>query len=321
MTDGDSIVSIIIRFKTEDYWDAGKKVEKIQGRLLGLKSSVVSASKQLKFSEDVMQSYDEKAVNEAKKLDGYADKCGVLASWYFFTAETFEAVENEITRSIINRKRVFGNISSSGTEINNDLDEYTFQTEVKDNYANQEKVREILQKEEYSEEKWDKMSVEERKQLMEKLFKEVSEILGVEGISLVFTTPETDPDMSVSTNGYNSDSKKCIAINEDKLDDDGSYDRLRTIVHELRHAYQHDVVNNPDKYKGKVSQKTIDVWTENFKPENYKKSGDDYLAQPVEYDASSFAEQHERHMKTDENGNPYTIKPEYDGGWPVWEAN
>jgi hypothetical protein len=82
---------------------------------------------------------------------------------------------------------------------------------------------------------------------------------------------------------------------------------MQTMIHEMRHAYQHRATEN--QRNAVVSQKTIDSWADNFA--NYKsmKNGysfEEYLSQSVEWDAKNFAKQ-----LTDIVG----IQPMYAGSW------
>lgn len=102
-----------------------------------------------------------------------------------------------------------------------------------------------------------------------------------------------------------------IEINEYQFLKSSSYRLTQTLIHEMRHAYQKFAVDNPDKVN--ISSKTIEAWKENMKPENYKSPSrgntyEEYLAQPVEWDAKNFAMQ-----LSDLHG----INPEYKGSWDI----
>lgn len=67
---------------------------------------------------------------------------------------------------------------------------------------------------------------------------------------------------------------------------------LKTVIHELRHAYQGAAIDNPNLYV--VSQETRNAWKENLSLGNYISYEEDkaaYRAQPVEWDAQNFAMQ------------------------------
>jgi len=113
---------------------------------------------------------------------------------------------------------------------------------------------------------------------------------------------------SESENGYYNcgsytPNTNTVSINEWVVEgNDGinSYKLLTTVVHELRHAYQHAACDNPDQYV--VSDETINTWRESFN--NYKSSSgfekegmspseayNAYRNQAVEKDARKFAKQ------------------------------
>jgi hypothetical protein len=100
-----------------------------------------------------------------------------------------------------------------------------------------------------------------------------------------------------------------IRINEDYLSRPDGYQIMQTMIHEMRHAYQHAAVRDPDSYT--VSAETIKAWEENLKPGNYKSTSNgysytEYVSQPVEWDAKNMAKQY-----SDVSG----ADPEYRGSW------
>ena len=64
-----------------------------------------------------------------------------------------------------------------------------------------------------------------------------------------------------------------------------------TVVHELRHAYQHEAVRHPDKFY--VTNETAKAWKESFDTyeQEQAKGYDSYRNILVERDARSFAGQ------------------------------
>lgn len=104
---------------------------------------------------------------------------------------------------------------------------------------------------------------------------------------------------------YTGDNKIQIAL--DKLNGEYGYDLIKTVIHELRHAYQHAAINNPNLYI--VSQETIAAWQENLLPGNVISGKDDfygYITQPIEWDTHNFA------MQTDSLKDKI---PVYEGSW------
>ncbi|MBQ1598822.1 MAG: hypothetical protein II080_09315 [Lachnospiraceae bacterium] len=149
-----------------------------------------------------------------------------------------------------------------------------------------------LGKKEYSQENWDKSTVAERKKILQDYMNEVIHIYGLEDVEKKIQwgsdLPYTD---STITWGYYNEGDHTVTLNEKALSDSKyywkSHDMLRTVGHELRHAYQHEAISNPTDYM--VSEETIDKWEDNF--ENYISFDDDhegYKSQPVEVDARNF---------------------------------
>ena len=158
--------------------------------------------------------------------------------------------------------------------------------------AMKKKLWKTLQNEKYSQDNWDKASVEERKKILQDYMNEVIIIYGLKDVNkeIRWDQNATYTDSSI-TWGYYSQRNHKVTLNEQALTDScgnwDSYDLLETVSHELRHAYQHEAIKHPTEYM--VSQETIDIWRDNF--DNYIDSDDDYRgyrAQPVEVDARDF---------------------------------
>ena len=105
------------------------------------------------------------------------------------------------------------------------------------------------------------------------------------------------------TKGSYSDGSRSVMINEWILENksgDDSYTLFSTVVHEMRHYYQHEAIRNPDQFI--TTQETLDSWKSSI--DNYKSSAGymregmsreeahkAYRAQTIEVDARSFAKQ------------------------------
>ena len=103
------------------------------------------------------------------------------------------------------------------------------------------------------------------------------------------------------TLGQYSHSKRTVSINEWVIETRrDSYSLMKTVVHEMRHAYQHSACDNPDQFI--VSEETIQKWQNSF--DNYKSQSGfmstgmneseafrAYRNQAVEADARNFAKQ------------------------------
>ncbi len=158
--------------------------------------------------------------------------------------------------------------------------------------AMKKELNEILQDEKYSQENWDKSTVEERKQILQDYMDEVVKVYGLENVkpNIVWDPNATYEEGRIKW-GYYSHGKHTVTLNEQALSDSkgswDSYDLLETVSHELRHAYQHEAIDRPTDFE--VTKETIDTWDNNF--DNYIKPEDNhtkYLAQPVEVDARDF---------------------------------
>ncbi|MCC8150608.1 MAG: hypothetical protein LIO96_03910 [Lachnospiraceae bacterium] len=162
----------------------------------------------------------------------------------------------------------------------------------------------LLSEDRYSEETWNAASLEERKEILQDFLVEINSIMGTDvDENIIFSTS-----LSSGTRGYYTYPDNTVTINENLLSasNAGSYAILRTLIHEMRHAYQHAAVDNPENFR--VSAETLAQWEANFN--DYKSASTDgyeaYVTQAIEYDAKSFAGQ-------DQDIAGYT--PTYGGSW------
>lgn len=131
-----------------------------------------------------------------------------------------------------------------------------------------------------------KLSFEERKEYFEKvLLPAVCKEMNVSPAFLGWF-------QSTSTAGFYNEEHQGIAINELFLASDNDYVlrvMINTIIHECKHAMQWDAVTGRNAHG--YSEEIIAVWKRNF--QDYiapEESDEGYVKQPVEWDASSFAE-------------------------------
>lgn len=179
----------------------------------------------------------------------------------------------------------------------------TYQQQEMDRYM-QDEIAKLNKKSQYSKEVWKKSSTSERKAILQNYIKEISTIMGLPEVKIKWTYTE-------SQNGYAnlgafSNGTKSVSINEwivEEGDKSGfpSYNLFSTVVHEMRHYYQHEAVEHPERYV--VTEETISSWRDSFK--NYKTSEgfmrschmsqrdafNAYRNQAVEQDARWFAKQ------------------------------
>lgn len=171
--------------------------------------------------------------------------------------------------------------------------------------AMQSEIFALLNTDEFSQETWYNTSVNGRKKILRKFLKRLCAIMGVQVFPFIFF----DDSMSDNTRGSYNHKFKMIYINSNRLSGNNSYGLMTTMIHEMRHAYQHAAVDNPEKFQ--VSEETISQWRENFKKGNYKSTDDgytyeEYVSQPVEWDAKNFAQQYTDISNAD---------PVYVGSW------
>ena len=164
----------------------------------------------------------------------------------------------------------------------------------------QQQVNAINRDNRFSEEAWNNASFEERKELLNEYTAKVAAILGI-NITQAEIFDRAPKDGYITMGYYSSDSNT-ININSYilKNNDYSSSSVYSTIVHELRHGYQHAVCNDPSKFV--VTDETVASWQNSF--DNYKstqgfmREGMDqksafeaYRNQVVERDARWFAKQ------------------------------
>lgn len=155
-----------------------------------------------------------------------------------------------------------------------------------------DQISDLFDSAKYSRATWKKASVEEKKQILNNLLSDLNKIYGTNITKeIYFFTKDADSRGSM-TLGYYSDSQQLVAINTNILDNDHYDQIMNTMVHEMRHAYQHEVVRHPEQFT--VDEETVNSWRENI--DDYisysaeKNNYDDYRYQPIEKDAHDIAD-------------------------------
>jgi len=163
----------------------------------------------------------------------------------------------------------------------------------------QDEIARLLKKKRYTEKTWKSASVAERKNILNEYMQQVAQIMGLTLAPINYFYSESENGY-YTLGQYSQDSRK-ISINEWVLENrTDSFSLMKTVVHELRHAYQHAACENPEQFI--VSAETIQTWQDSF--DNYKSqsrfmregmNAEDafqaYRAQAVEMDARKFARQ------------------------------
>lgn len=138
---------------------------------------------------------------------------------------------------------------------------------------------------------WAEYSDEERQAILEQKIREDAEEMGIPAPDIVW-----DEDMDANSNGSWNQETGTVTLNPDKLHDPMI---MHTVAHEMRHALQHEAVEQMDdrswwdwlwgdhpEYPGGATPEEVEEWDENF--DDYKPSDEDYdeyFEQPVEEDA------------------------------------
>lgn len=134
---------------------------------------------------------------------------------------------------------------------------------------------------------WKKMTIEERKVLINLFIDKYSEVLGIDKLKF-------KKGKNKSYAGSYNDINGLVNVNAKAIEDTSQYDIMDTLFHELRHNFQHRAVaKNLTEYET-VDEELVKKWKLNFlfSPRGYSNyidtQGDNkglYLYQPVEKDA------------------------------------
>ena len=150
-----------------------------------------------------------------------------------------------------------------------------------------QRVSQILSQDCYSEAIWTLLSENERKAALDQLVNEISSVLGITKHEIAYLVDS--PYSGTGTVALHADDAICIiADNSDYL----AYPVIATVVHELYHAYQNDVIAGTIYHNEPAA--VVLCWTINKRnyysdttPGNYYK----YYNQPMEISAYWFAGQ------------------------------
>jgi len=170
-------------------------------------------------------------------------------------------------------------------------------------FVDEAKASEVLSP--FKQEKWEQLSVQEKKQAVEKLADYNAEILGVEDNPKIvfFNKPPKD---GMVERGYYDQNNNSIFINEYCLNDSESI--ADTVSHEYRHKYQHQRAD-------KLENERDLAFRENF--DNYQSPGNDYASymayrnQLVEVDARAYGQIIRDKIGSTENSNESTALAEH----------
>lgn len=143
-----------------------------------------------------------------------------------------------------------------------------------------------------SSEEWNKLSVQEKLDTLQAVENEVAVREGRAPCKVQGQYIQSDS--RGTTLGYYSRTDRTITINTEQLDSRSKYGNdykvhLDTVLHEGRHAYQHQAVRGEIKHE---NSEELAAWTDNMQPGHYvtfEKNPRGYFSQPIEQDARSYA--------------------------------
>jgi hypothetical protein len=156
----------------------------------------------------------------------------------------------------------------------------------------------------YTRKAWNAMSEDEKLAALQSMIPELNRIMGTD-LELTIDTEsvEWSEDNTIEMAHYDPNTNRMTVNLVALADRDLSFRMLQTVVHETRHAYQYETFNNSGSHL--VTDETSQQWQDNWA--NYiEEPYSDYVAQPLEYDARSFAGQ----VDTLRGSNP-----SYRGSW------
>lgn len=149
------------------------------------------------------------------------------------------------------------------------------------------------------------MNEQQRRAVLQEMVDQEFERYGMEPVDITYFYEEPDPDSNLVTFGSWSEDGQTLKLNEYLL---SNPDLMLTTVHEVRHAAQHEFIeqtdpglfdwlpgvdSKADDYERieedyGITRDEIEAWRENFDGDNYISPDEDfeaYQAQPVEVDA------------------------------------
>lgn len=129
----------------------------------------------------------------------------------------------------------------------------------------------------------------ERMRLLNDFLAEIQRVMGTSAKTKISFRSLRAPEGYITYGGYAPFTKR-ITLNKKLLSEPEGIYLLTVLIHEARHAYQHEAAKSN---KHTVSDETRQIWKDNLKRKNYKTSKRDgfdaYRDQPVERDARWFA--------------------------------
>ena len=156
------------------------------------------------------------------------------------------------------------------------------------------KVEQLLAEERFSERAWAQLDISGKKALLQRMVSALNRILDIAvHREILYDIGSVRGEGPLEVASYDSKTGR-ISINASFLySRKNSYILLRGLVHEMRHAYQHEAVRRPDRYR--ISEETRAWWIRDFN-NPLPHGADDYreiASRAIEYAAFCFSGQME----------------------------
>ena len=282
------------------------KMREIKGQLEQIKSGTIVGGSSEAAIRAALDNIISNVVTNAAKMNNLGDALECIVKGYIKTENAIMAQKANMN----SEQRDSGDISNPEIPFDitpEDIIDFLTEEDDDDDYKTdtpkvveeaydwklRKEIKDVLEgNEKYSPENWARASVDERKEILEDYTRDICEVYGLDpdDINVVWDSSLDYTNDEVSWGSY-SHSKHRIKLNENALTDNiakwDSVEMFGTVAHELRHAYQHEAIENPDDYY--VSEDTLEEWEDEF--DNYIDSDDDYKKyrnQDCEKDARSF---------------------------------
>jgi len=137
---------------------------------------------------------------------------------------------------------------------------------------------------------WSEMSIEERTAKINEYYIKAGEKLGIDTKGVIVEPMPSQTPGSINL-GYNS-GDGYIHINQDVMANPDMLGQvIDTATHEMRHQFQSDVIENPERFPD-IPKEVLDTWRYELDPNNYINPDYDpqgYYKQEVECDARDFS--------------------------------
>ena len=151
-------------------------------------------------------------------------------------------------------------------------------------------------------ENWERLNFDSRVSALQHLENQSASEQGRSARTIEPSFFEKDENGFTTVGYYSPEEQDKLFINQDAINSNSPYQAMSTVLHEGRHAYQDDIVNdrtstdkNMDPADAQLVDQNKDVWEKNMQDDVYfsPKEGDsfsEYRYQPIEADANNYSD-------------------------------